>query len=386
MKKLMLVSAMIAGFAAGVRAQDTTSLSTKDFETPTAPGFILLDKTPTIIERPNSSRAFALSVLNSFAENRGVPQNYAVEFTPFWFFRHPGMTALKYAGYKVDASKPNGYRQNIFHQSARGSVSAAFVTTSDPLSAEPVVNLSVGYRMTLIAVRSKKQMMAIKAANDTVVNHNRQRMDRQNAAGITPALKVTDPAEYNRRLAEFNTQEAARLQGKKSEMAQALELKPIFAMDGAVGSNYFFLENSFYNSHLGRFGVWGTMNLALPIGISAKGKANYLNVYGVGRYLLDGMVMKSDSTGYEKLEFTDVGFKAELEFDRLSFSYEYIVRLGPPLYETWRANGVIKYQVTDTIFLTGAFGKNFGRENNLISMLGINWAISTGNETAVAAP
>src|SRR4051812_40022897 len=99
MKRSLAILTLCLGAALPSWGQVSDSLELKDLEVPNSPGFILLDKSPTIIERPNSTRAFMVSALNSFTDNSGLPKNYAVEFTPFWFFKHPHMTSYKYMGY-----------------------------------------------------------------------------------------------------------------------------------------------------------------------------------------------------------------------------------------------------------------------------------------------
>ena len=84
---------------------------------------------------------------------------------------------------------------------------------------------------------------------------------------------------------------------------------------------------------------------------------------------------------YINKDFYDIGGKVELEFKRMSISYEFIKRIADG-ENTHRSNGVLKYKISNEFYLTGAFGKNFGNNENLISLLGINWGFSTGQEKA----
>ncbi len=383
MKKILAITGcVILSFTAFSQDSATVDLSVKNFEIPTSPAFMLLDKAPSVIERPNTGRAFAVSVLNSFSENRGIPQNYAVEFTPYWFFKHPKLNALSYAGCKSNQKKPNGCKQKCFNQAGRGSFSAAIITTDDTSTSKSVTNLSFGLRTTLFTLRSAQQVKAIQQAHSTVVYRLKSQMERQNAA-VPLALKVTNPAEYNKQVAAFLANDLADPDGT---FAKALDLKPLVALDLAAGYNTFFLENDFYNHHLGRFGAWGTLNIAIPLdrdSVKDGSSGNYLHVYGVGRYLVDGTQPETDST-YLRREYSDYGVKIEMEFKKLTFGYEYVARNGTGEYHTFRSTGTIAYQLSDHLFLTGAFGKNFGKTDNLISMFGINWGISTGNEQVIA--
>jgi hypothetical protein len=42
----------------------------------------------------------------------------------------------------------------------------------------------------------------------------------------------------------------------------------------------------------------------------------------------------------------------------------------------------LNYKIPDQLILTGAFSKNFGTANNLISLLGLNLGLSSGSEKA----
>jgi len=72
-------------------AQSTTDKITfKSLETPSSPGFILLDKTPSSIERPTTPQGFGINILG-LLQGTGC----AMEFSPFWLMNHPKITAEK---------------------------------------------------------------------------------------------------------------------------------------------------------------------------------------------------------------------------------------------------------------------------------------------------
>ena len=102
MKKLslFLLVAVSLFWARSVTAQADIKL--EDLKMPNSPAFILLDVAPTSIDRPTTTKAFSTSILNNVNKNNGIPQNYAVEFTPYWFFKHPNLSAFKYWGYDKD--------------------------------------------------------------------------------------------------------------------------------------------------------------------------------------------------------------------------------------------------------------------------------------------
>lgn len=366
MKKLILLALLLYGIY-GFSQTDTIRL--QDLEMPNSPGLILLDQAPTSIERPNTARAFAISIINSVSEENGWPKNYAVEFTPFWFFKHPGMNALKYAGY-------NGGKPKMFSAARMVSLSLAYVTKTDSVSNLPVTNFALGARTTLLRIYSKDHQKKVYDANLMTLFKLRDLDALLNREGATPQLLFENPAKYKEienRILEFVSQEDSI-----SPLKDVLKEKPVFAIDGAIAYNRFFTDNDFSTNQFGRFGTWLTLNYSKYLN---KDKTNYLNIYAIGRYLSDGTIQNSPGI-YENQDFMDFGGKLELEFMNLSLAYEYVYRVND-LKNTYRSISMIKYKISDNFYLNGAFGKNFGDFDNLVALLGINWGLgSTGNEVA----
>ncbi len=371
MRKGLLLILVFFSFGLSVRGQASDSISLKDLEIPTSPGFMLLDKSPTTIERPNSSKAFMLSVLNAVNENNGLPQNYAVDFVPFWFFKHPGMTAYKYAGYNAKEG-----RQMIFSNLKKVAVSFAYTNTIDSITNKPVSNMSVGLRTNIISIRTKADISDLRKANEQLISKIKDKQDRLVKYVGDVTLSFTNPTLYDQKVREFYAAEELYHQNDKNEIAEVLKRKALFAIDGAAGYNSFFPGNTFSAGQFGRFGAWLTLNYSQVLNKKSSDR-NYLNVYALGRIISDGTLMEAGK--YVIRNFVDAGGKVELEFRNFSLGYEYIYRASDSI-STFRSNGHVKYRVSDKIILTGAFGKNFGDSNNLISMLGLNWGISSGSQ------
>lgn len=362
----------------GLKAQNSDSLSIKDLEIPASPAFILLDQSPSIIERPNTSKAFVLSILNPLTDISGLPENYAADFTPFWFFRHPGMNQFKYMGYDKTKGK-----QKIFSNIKKTSVSLAFINQSDSPAGKPVGNFSAGIRTTLLSVRRNQDVLDYLAANAKMVRHLKSLEEKLFEAGIFPPIPADTSTrylllkkEYDDKVNRFLADEEQATMNDKNELYEILNRKALFAIDGAAGYHCFFLDNTFSKNHFGKAGVWLTLNYSQPL--SPKGDfTKYLNIYGIGRYLSDGT--EKENNNYIIQNCFDFGTKIELELKKFSFAYEYIYRKNTNNDE-FRSTGILKYKISDQLYITGAFGKNFGSENNLISLLGISWGLTSGTE------
>lgn len=359
MKHLIFILGLVISPACFAQ-QDEVIL--EDLEIPSSPGFILLDEAPTSIERPNTGKAFIASVLNSF-EGEGFPKNYAVEFTPFWFFKHPNMNVLKYAGYENNKQQP-------FHSLKMASLSVAYINSTDTVTGNDIKNVAVGVRTNIFKIYSKSRNEAINKANVIAVSYLKNLDSVLVAEGATPALLISDPVKYR----EIEKRVFAQ-RNHLSPFEEALKIKPVLSLEFAAAYNRMFLENDFSNNHFGRFGAWLTLNTSI------KWQDNYLNLYALGRYLSDG-TMLNGTGGYETVDNMDIGGKLEFEFRKLSIGYEFLHRSGSDIESTYRSSGQLKYKISDNLRLTGAFGKNFGDSDNLISLLGLNWGLDTGNEKA----
>lgn len=378
MKNTWVSAIFSVGFALSTFSQ-SDSVSLKDLDIPDAPGFMLLDKAPTTIQTPTSSKAFVISALNAIHENGGIPKNYAVDLTPFWFFRHPQMTAYKYAGYDIEKN-----RRLIFSQLKKASVSFAYVTSYDSLTVKDVSNLAIGLRTNIIHVRSKRDIQDLKTANNLLVDQLKSEQERLVAYVGDVLLSVTDPVLYDLKVRQFYAEEALKKTTRKSAIADILKRHALFSVDGAIAYSGFFLDNQFSDRHFGRFGSWLTMHVSKVLDPKQE-RVNYVNFYAIGRYLSDGTQRNDFGPGeYLQQHLIDAGGKLEFEFRQLSIGYEYLYRANlSNQASTYRASGLIKYRISDQLFLTGAFGRNFGTENNLISLVGLNWGLSTGTEKAM---
>src|SRR5690606_17014474 len=76
---LSILLCFLLSFGFGeLKAQNSSDdISFKNLETPSSPGFILLDNTPSSIERPTTPQGFGVSVLGLFQGTGG-----AIEFAP----------------------------------------------------------------------------------------------------------------------------------------------------------------------------------------------------------------------------------------------------------------------------------------------------------------
>lgn len=412
-------------------------ISFDNLEVPNTPAFILLDEAPTSVQRPNSTRAFALDLLQDVTED-GTLGNIAIEVTPFWMIRHTNVTPEKYYGIKT--GEDGSVSQNFFSKLRLASVSAAYMK-----SADSITNISVGVRTTLFEIKRKDDVEAYQEAllkAQRYLNNSANYMEEYNSIckipkpenyrsdtafqeamlkyknicdNPEPALPSVgaseeeikkyrtaikeyrlacycppDPRDYDT-TTEFEAAKewyetglnAFREKKRKEDDFTAKDLddtfkeitsrKPLFAVDLAAAYNQRFFGNTFNDNSAGRYGIWSTLTMSAFLD-KKKTNRDYLNVYGFVRYLDDTTRGIIPGTGDDRFNAFDLGVKGELEFDKLSVAYEYINRSGD--MEGYRSVGSIRYQIINDIFLTGSFGNNFGEVDDLVTLFGIKWGIN----------
>ncbi|NIJ52341.1 hypothetical protein FHS68_001497 [Dyadobacter arcticus] len=347
-------------------------------EIPTSPAFVLMDQAPTIISRPANPKAFAVSILNSVEEANGIPKNYALEFTPFWFLKSKNMTALKYMGYNAAKGK-----QLPFSAMRMVSVSGAFVNTSGDSAAKNVSNIAIGAKTTLFRLRTAEDQKLILQAYKDILDSLKKITKK---LALDPNFITASPSQRD---SIANSLLKNYKKDRQINIFEILNRRPLLTVDGAIGYSRFFTDQQYSSGSTGRFGQWLVVGFTPRFMKDNKPVENrYLNIYGFLRHLSDGTL--ANDNAQRNVRYLDLGGKIELEFDKLILSFEAIARnkqnddknILTQTGNTSRSTGLIKYKITNNFYVTGSFGKNFDSKNNLISLFGVNWGINSGGEKA----
>lgn len=366
MKMKIIISLSLLSTFFYANAQQEIDLN--NLEMPSSPAFILLDVNPTSIERPTTTKAFSTSVLNSINQNNGIPENYALEFAPYWFFKHKKINALNYWGIKksIDENRSKGFSQARF-----GNISFATVKTSNLIDSigtiQDLTNMSLGIRTTLIQVRSKNDLQKLIDLNQIHVERLSQ---------INNDITAT-PEELIKKM-----QNDEVLSKNADKIKEVLNRKPVFSVDLAAAGAWAFLANDYGSININRMGAWLTLNYSKSLNKKdVIDKKNYINIYAIARVMQDNNTLDNNHNIVSSDVF-DSGGKIEFELDRLSFSYEYLYRSNISINssDSFRSSGLVKYRASEQLLVTGAFGRNFGTTNNLITQIGITWGFNSKNQ------
>lgn len=345
----------------------------KELGVPNSPAFVIADISPTVVQTPTTPKEFILGVGQAFQQSEsGFPQNYSLEFTPYWWFNPPNRSIYSFLGFKTDnkgAITSSFNKQNPFYSLKFINFSLAFLSKDlIPDSSDQDQKIfSIGFRTTLIKINRPKNNLVTKLQqwHDEAVEELKERARIE----LEPDGPKKDSLleEYDKKDLQSNhTQE---------EIIDLINEKPIFSFDVAGAYATYGIGDSVWKS--GRFGVWTTLSSYVPLAISTK-EGNYLSVNMFLRFMSDKFTLSKENK-LIKTTILDFGGKGGFEFDKLSFGVEALYRFKNKKADSQnRTIGYISYQVGENLYINGAFGKNFGPKDKLVSLIGINWGI--GNE------
>ena len=294
------------------QAADNT-IEFENLETPSSPGFILLDETPSSIEKPVTPQGLGLSLLG-FQKNGG-----ALEFAPFWLINHPNMTAKK-------------MNENKFPILTHFSISLAAVKSD-----------SVGYVAGGIRTR-------VFQSYGSKISEKLNELEKQIVIELSESPEDLDLEKIEKLRRDYVD----------------LTSKPIVNIDFAAAIGGGSATNSFDDIALSRWAAWLSLNW--------RPQANNFYLTTLVRYI--------NNEKYEdqllEADLMDVGTRLNYDISNFSLSLEYLQRLNFTTddFDGYRLAVIGSYKLSDAIYLTTTFGKNFSEVNNIIALAGVNFGFS----------
>jgi len=403
---LILTAALWSTFS--LKAQN---IELKDLKNLNSPGFQILDIAPSTIDRPANPKAFAASIMSLTNNGTAIPKNFALELTPYWYFKPKNATVFQYLNIKDDAGKPNTFT-GIFNKM---SISLASVF-NDSTSGSLIKNtnyIAFGLKTNLITYRNEKQNQKLKNA---LANFSKRVIDLRPNQKNADALEIelnrvknkinalyirlkseTDDAakdsintEYQNAIAnrtlvqkkidDFENQAPDLLEAniQKDTLIQnylkELDDLPLIQVDVAFAYSEAFPDNATTNKRFNRSGLWltGALN---AFSVDKAELNDNLAFIICTRFISDNVLQEGSLDVFERENAFDLGFKLEYSIKDLSISYEYIKRdySDNSNLNSERKVGSIQYKISDGLYVTGAYGTNFGIDKNLFTLFGINY-------------
>lgn len=370
------------------QAQTTPEVPTLNLlEAPSSPAFVLMGIEPATIEKPTNLTDLSLAVNNATQGFTALPQNFALQFSPYWMLRDNGKR-LTYQQYN------SNHVADILPQTLQVSLGVAQPETQALAGA---TKLGVGMKFSLL-----------RGTLDTAVTQAlaaRQRAaDLENATLTSRILELTrtkygsvvpnpttDPAGYKSYQEDINNLDAlvreeplvrATRQRAMQRLAEVPFARYGWKLDVAGGLALDFPDKRFNNSRVDRWGVWLTGGYELPRG--------HWSVLGVARLLT--------SPSAAELTPTQTSFDAgaRIIYNKVlrqkgAISVEYahrtITKGRAESSDRYVFN--LEYPFLPNQLLTLSLGRNFDgtalQEGNLIAALNLVFGLGA-KRNIVAAP
>jgi len=142
--------------------------------------------------------------------------------------------------------------------------------------------------------------------------------------------------------------------------------KPVFNIDLAAAIGVSSLTNSYDDLELNRWAIWMSFNF--------RPKGNDFYFTFLTRYInneeFEGTNIQAD--------LVDLGTRLNYDISKFTVSLEYVHRMNftNDIFDDYRLSAIGSYKLTDNIFITSTFGKNFSDVNNIIALAGVNFGFS----------
>ncbi|PWB24814.1 hypothetical protein, partial [Flavobacterium sp. HTF] len=149
---------------------------------------------------------------------------------------------------------------------------------------------------------------------------------------------------------------------------------PLIQVDVAFAYSEAFPDNATNKKRFNRSGLWATAALNAFSVDKAQLNDNLAFIL-CARLLSDNLLEEGSLDVFKREDAFDLGFKLEYSIKDLSISYEYIKRdySDKSNLNSERKVGSIQYKISDGLYVTGAYGTNFGIDKNLFTLFGINY-------------
>ncbi|WP_396636465.1 hypothetical protein [Maribacter sp. R77961] len=313
-KTLIVFFGLSIFFIQSAVSQSNNEVELKDLATPTSPGFILFDETPSSIETPSSPKALGISLLG--LKNSGG----ALEFAPYWLKNRSKLTA------------ENIYKKNGNYNTIKSNLGFSLTAIDN----DSIAKIALGVRTRFIEKYSKDDIGKLDSLRLDIIT-----------------LLSTLPMDLE------------AIEKKRKEYTEKLA-SPAFSLDFAAALGGESQTNSFQNLQLNRWAVWLSGNIRL--------KAKNLYLTGLTRYInseiQDGQEFEAD--------LIDIGLKLNKEINRITIAIEYLQRMNltDNDFSDNRIAAIGSFKVSDGIYLTSTIGKNFSDTDNIILLGGLNFGFS----------
>lgn len=438
MKNLKLLTACLLASTFFCKAQSPQNF---DQLKPVAnPAYILLGVSPTNIERPTTPKEFIAGIQNATVNGKLAP-NFAMELTPYelltknrkkdytfkaidyilnkdWATNFARSIAVSFAtsatdtvalgSFKKGTSAAVGVKMLFIHGKPKKQTVEALVKLTNAFEAKN----SLGMVVTLLDAYSQNANISLETAQKNIddalnaftsfINDSPELSEKDKSIKIAAAKAkfkflredINDIAKKDsisvskmKELVEAERKEYIAIQGENLKMVNSKFAfsREGFMLEGNIGVLTHFQNNSRDSAMYAKIGVWLTPSYKWNLATSDNSGSASVDAIGLVRYT--GNDIKVDSSSY-----IDIGAKLQFNYNKISFSGEYIYRLltQKPTsihYDfTDRITGNLEYVVNNLITLKASVGRTFDGNsavydqpnNKIFAIGGINFSVLNG--------
>ncbi len=400
----------------------------EDLKAPAMPAATIIGTQINEINTPKSLRALEAAVLNNYIDPSGnvlIPNNYALEITPFMLSKR---TNFDYMRYLDDSIKQNLWR----------NLSFSIASTNNFIIGDTAKSNALGFGGRTIILNGKVNPM-LKKSYQNKLNEYKDLMDAQtrirtmigvhnreapeynvdslqvfligsmpqyksiivtlfeNVSGETPKNKIRDVCEELMQPLLENTLNEFRMLLDASK-TERYGLR--WEIDGAF--SLCFPGNDFNNSISPKYGIWSNISYHPLKKRSAPGEAARIpgdfEFIGLVRWINNNddfisLYNSVDSIRYSSGNVFDFGARAVFDLKKFSAEFEFIYRLNQNTeYVTVNENEYsrsvnddtfkyvlnLNYNITDNIILSYNLGKNYDMAKNANGNLLSGFTVSFG--------
>jgi hypothetical protein len=367
----VIVAAACFALGAGeaVAAEDTNSVDLDELRVPASPAFTILGVSPTAVERPTSSRAFAFSALSATERAGGsIPSNLAMEFTPYWWYDRPDLTLERFYNASFAQRVAQSFAVSI------GSSELATYRNDDSLDGTA---LAVGARVNLFGGKPVPQLPAAIG--------KLQEAQTSLAAECVPDLD--EGATSGSSEIDLSSPECRKLQAALDAQAKAVaslnKERVGLVVDAALAVAREYPDNITDQDRTSKYGVWLTWSYRSQAAALANPNAqSYLVFAAVQRWLRDEI---SDE------DAVDVGARLiyKSSADKWAVSAEYLKRFGDGDLSGDSTRIEFEYVLSERYTLVAALGRDFETAQDrspLVAIAGLNVGLGRGPSQRLQRP
>ncbi|MDB4950921.1 MAG: hypothetical protein JWM27_3570 [Gemmatimonadetes bacterium] len=378
--------ALAAPLPATLAAQADSLPGLNSLKPSSAPAFVLLGAAPSEVARPTTPTDVGLSLARAAKSLGTVPQDYALEASPYWLRGHANLT------WRADSART--LRQSLARTLAF-SVASAELGAVDSAAGTPVrTGVAFGLRTMLMSghysAATVSALHALEIATGREGAVHEKYAAAQNAADeawvaaqVAAIGAMTDAAQKQAAMVAFRAENSARINRRddavlanpayQAEVAalrrpfQNLSMKREGSMlEVSAGASWAFPGRVWQAGRMDRVGAWATYSCESCL---VAGGTVPITPLATVRFYHQG--------GGEP-DVLDAGGRLILAGGRFDLSAEGVVRsflgAGAPK-ALYRVAGIFDYQVQENLWLLSTFGRDYrsATEGSLIAQLGVKF-------------